>query len=62
NKERKLPPNFIRADGFGITRAARTYLEALIQGEAYPPYVDGLPDYVSLKNRLIDKRLAEYKV
>ena len=60
NKERKLPPAYIRADGFGITRAARTYLEALIQGEAYPPYVNGLPDYVSLRNRLVEKRLAEY--
>jgi 6-phosphofructokinase 1 len=62
NHERKLPADYIRADGFGISPAARTYLEALIQGEAYPPYVDGLPDYVTLKKRLVDKRLAQYKV
>jgi len=62
NHERKLPKDFIRADGFGITQAARTYLEGLIQGEAYPPYVNGLPDYVTLKNRLVDKRLPEYPV
>ena len=62
NHERKLPPEYIREDGFGITKAARTYLEPLIQGEAYPPYVKGLPDYVRLKNRLIKKCLPEYRV
>jgi len=62
NHERKLPADFLTADGFGITQAARDYLEPLIQGEAYPPYVDGLPDYVRLNNTLADKRLPEYKV
>jgi 6-phosphofructokinase 1 len=62
NHEKKLPPEFIREDGFGITDAAREYLEPLIQGEAYPPYVDGLPDYVLLKNELVAKRLPEYRV
>lgn len=60
NHERKLPPAYIRADGFGITRAARNYLEGLIQGEAYPPYVNGLPDYVKLKNRAVARRLPDY--
>ena len=62
NHERKLPNEYIREDGFGITAAGREYLEPLIQGEAYPPYVNGLPDYVRLKNRLIKKCLPEYRV
>ncbi|GMU45193.1 MAG: 6-phosphofructokinase [Xanthomonadales bacterium PRO6] len=62
NRERKLPANYIRADGFGITAAARRYLEPLIAGEAYPPYVDGLPDYVRLKNRAVKPRLPAYEV
>ena len=62
NKERKLPPAYIREDGLGITRAARSYLEGLIQGEAYPPYVNGLPDYVQLKNRPVARRLPAYSV
>jgi 6-phosphofructokinase 1 len=45
-----LPPGFISADGFGITEAARRYLAPLIVGEAYPPFTDGLPDYVKLRN------------
>ena len=46
NEEKLLPPDFISADGFGITEAARRYLAPLIVGEAYPPYRNGLPEYV----------------
>lgn len=53
NVEKTMPAEFIRDDGMGITDACRRYLAPLIQGEAYPPYVDGLPDYVRLKNRLV---------
>lgn len=51
NNEKMLPRDFISEDGFGITHKARTYLEPLIQGEAYPPYNNGLPDYIKLKNK-----------
>lgn len=60
NKERFMPEDFIREDGFGITAAARRYLEPLIVGEAYPPYRKGMPEYVSLKNRLLSKKLPEF--
>ncbi len=53
NQEKKLPADFIREDGMGITDACRRYLTPLIQGEAYPPYIDGLPNYVRLNNQLI---------
>ena len=58
NKEKLLPPEFIRADGFGITEAALRYLAPLICGEAYPPYRKGLPDYVKLQNATVPKQLA----
>ena len=58
NQEKLLPPDFISADGFGITEAARRYLAPLIVGEAYPPYKDGLPDYVKLQNAAAPKKLA----
>ncbi|MFA5959258.1 MAG: 6-phosphofructokinase [Tatlockia sp.] len=57
NQEKAMPPEFIREDGFGITEACRRYLAPLIQGEAYPPYVNGLPDYVRLKNHCVAKKL-----
>ena len=48
----------IRKDGFGITNACRQYLEPLIKGEDYPPYVKGLPKYPTLKNISVKPRLG----
>jgi ATP-dependent phosphofructokinase / diphosphate-dependent phosphofructokinase len=54
-----LPPDFISADGFGITEAARRYLAPLIVGEAYPPFNEnGLPNYVKLHNAAVPKNLT----
>ena len=58
NQEKLLPPDFISADGFGITAAARRYLAPLIVGEAYPPFKNGLPDYVRLRNVAAPKKLT----
>ena len=57
NQERLLPADFIGADGFGVTAAARRYLAPLIVGEAYPPFKNGLPDYVKLRNVAAPKKL-----
>ncbi len=58
NREKKMPKAFIRADGYGITAAARRYLTPLIAGEACPPYTaDGLPAYTTPQMRLIKRRL-----
>jgi 6-phosphofructokinase len=58
NREKPLPPDFISTDGFGITECARRYLTPLIFGEAYPPFKDGLPDYVKLQNLAAPKKLT----
>ncbi|MGE0080367.1 MAG: 6-phosphofructokinase [Thiohalomonadaceae bacterium] len=60
NKEKKLPRNFITRDGFGITDACRAYLAPLIKGEDYPPYKNGLPQYVRLKKVMVPKKLAPF--
>ena len=57
NKEKMLPRRYITKDGFGITAAGRRYLEPLIRGEDYPPYVNGLPRYIELKNRPVKPKL-----
>ena len=62
NVEKSMPTSFISKDGFGITEKCRRYLTPLIQGEDYPKYVDGLPDYVTLKNVGIPKKLAPFKI
>jgi 6-phosphofructokinase 1 len=63
NREKKMPRNYITPDGFGITAKARTYLGPLMRGEDFPPFRDGLPRYVRLKNTLVAKKLStEFKV
>ncbi len=57
NKEKMLPRRYISADGFSITPAARRYLEPLIRGEDYPPYINGLPNYVTLKKVPVKRKL-----
>jgi 6-phosphofructokinase len=61
NVERKLPRDYITADGFGITAKCRRYLEPLIAGEDYPPYVGGLPDYVQIKGAGVRRKLPPFK-
>lgn len=58
NVEVKMPREYITEDGFGITPACKDYLSPLIQGEDYPPYRNGLPIYVKLKNLPVKKKLS----
>ncbi|MEX2258966.1 MAG: 6-phosphofructokinase [Woeseia sp.] len=57
NKEKKLPKAYISKDGYRITAACRRYLSPLIRGEDYPPYINGLPKYVTIKGVAVKKRL-----
>jgi 6-phosphofructokinase 1 len=58
NVEKMMPMEYISEDGFGITESCREYLQPLILGEDYPPYENGLPQYVVLKNVAVPKKLA----
>ena len=60
NREKKMPRSYITKDGFGITGSCKKYLSPLIQGEAYPPYRDGIPVSANLKNKLLKKKLRGF--
>lgn len=62
NVEQKIPRRYITEDGFFITDPCREYLSPLIQGEAFPPFNNGLPQYQRLKNQLVEKKLSIFKV
>lgn len=62
NVEKKVPRDFITADGFGITAKARNYLAPLIAGEDYPPYRDGLPAYVRIKGVGVRRKLPPFAI
>lgn len=57
NIEKKLPREYISEDGYGISELCRTYLTPLIEGEAYPPYRGGLPEYVHIAKTLVPKKI-----
>jgi 6-phosphofructokinase 1 len=59
NVEKVMPSEFISDDGFGITQACRRYLSPLIEGEDYPPYRNGMPQYVQLVNAPVAKKLKD---
>jgi 6-phosphofructokinase len=62
NVEKMMPMDFITEDGFGITAACKEYLYPLIQGEAYPPYENGMPKYVTLKNAPVERKLPDFEI
>ena len=62
NVEKMMPENYISDDGFSITNSCREYLLPLIEGENYPPYNNGLPDYVVMQKSKIKKKLPPFEV
>ena len=63
NVEKMMPMDFISEDGFFITDKCRDYLLPLIEGENYPPYKNGLPDYVTLKLKSVKKIInSDFKI
>lgn len=61
NVEKMMPRKYISSNGMHITQACREYLAPLIKGESYPPFKDGLPQYVVLKNQAVKKKLKSFK-
>lgn len=49
NYEKKLPDEYITAEGNNITPAFLDYVLPLIKGESRPPFVDGVPRFANLK-------------
>ncbi|WP_439136191.1 6-phosphofructokinase [Pseudomaricurvus sp.] len=59
NVEKMMPRDYITRDGFGITEKGREYFEPLIQGEDYPPYKKGIPQYARLKKVMVEKKIKK---
>jgi 6-phosphofructokinase 1 len=62
NVEKFMPKDFISDDGYGITDKCRDYLYPLIEGEDYPAYERGMPKYVTLENKPVEKKLGVFEV
>ncbi|MCS5591576.1 MAG: 6-phosphofructokinase [Gammaproteobacteria bacterium] len=62
NVEKMMPEDYISEDGFSITEKCREYIAPLIEGENYPPYKNGLPDYVVLKKSKVNQKLPTFEI
>ncbi|MBZ5877204.1 6-phosphofructokinase [Chromohalobacter israelensis] len=62
NKEKFMPRDYIREDGFGITEAGRRYLSPLIQGEDFPPFENGLPKVAKLDKVKVPRKLPTFEL
>jgi ATP-dependent phosphofructokinase / diphosphate-dependent phosphofructokinase len=62
NREKFMPKEFIREDGFGITEACRAYLSPLIQGEDFPPFANGLPVVAKLNKARVERKLPAFRL
>ncbi|WP_040243753.1 6-phosphofructokinase [Chromohalobacter japonicus] len=62
NKEKFMPREYIREDGFGITEAGRRYLSPLIQGEDFPPFENGLPKVAKLDKIKVSRKLPTFEL
>ena len=48
NRERKVPFDWIRKDGMGVTDDFVRYARPLVQGEIVPLFVEGLPHHIQM--------------
>ena len=60
NVEQMMPRDYISECGFDITAPCREYLLPLIQGEAPPPYENGIPVVARLKKIKVEKVLNSH--
>lgn len=47
NKEKKVPAEWICGCGHDVKTEFLTYIKPLLTGEIYPPFVDGLPEFLT---------------
>jgi len=62
NIEKKLPTDYISDSGMDITPSCLKYLSPLIIGESYPPFHNGIPRYIRLKNTITQKKLPKFEL
>ena len=62
NQEKMLPKNFIKSNGYEISKSCMSYITDLTQGEDYPSYVNGFPRYANLNCKTIKKKLKKFNL
>lgn len=56
-KEKSLPTNYYNPDNYEVTQDFAQYCKPLVEGEDYPLYFEGLPQYGHLTKHFVTKKL-----
>ena len=62
NIEKMLPKNYIKTNGYEITKSCLNYILNLTEGEDYPFYASGVPRYANLNCKIIKKKLKRFNL
>ena len=62
NIEKMLPKNFIKTNGYEISKSCLKYISELTIGEDYPSFINGVPRYANLKCKTIKKKIKKFKL
>ncbi|MEM0965421.1 MAG: 6-phosphofructokinase [Verrucomicrobiota bacterium] len=62
NGVKKLPEDWINENGVSMNHQFIKYAQPLIQGESSPDYEEGLPSFVRIRGRRVERNLEPYEV
>ena len=62
NIEKMLPKNFIKTNGYEISKSCLNYISELTKGEDYPSFINGIPRYANLQCKTIKKKIKKFKL
>jgi len=62
NGEKKLPAEWINENGISMNHQFLKYALPLIQGESYPPFENGVPSFVKIRGRRVERSLEPYEI
>ena len=62
NIEKMLPKNYIKTNGYEISKSCFSYISELTKGESYPKFENGVPRYANLQCKTIKKKIKKFKL
>jgi len=62
NGVKKLPTEWINENGISMNQQFLKYALPLIQGESTPPFENGLPTFVKIRGRRVERTLEPYEI
>ena len=57
---KRLPAEWINENGISMNQQFLKYAQPLVEGESFPSFANGLPEYVRLRGRRVERRLEPF--